>query len=281
MTQCVRADRRIEAHLAKVLVQLPSNRSARQPLRVFVQEQRLAPGIRIVPSRLEVRILLGQLDVGLDRADGVSAQRYEAFLLTFAADFHRAARKIKIADLERDQLAHPDTGRVERLEHRAVAAAQHIAVARRREQTLDLFDRDRFGQTLGLPGCADERHRVRRGVARTKRPLVEAAQRSNLPCHGGGGVFLLGEVLKEATDQLCVRVADDARERLGSDAPGHTGCLASTHLVGLGRGVRVDARFGHQVLDVLTQVRAVAPGGVRAEPAFIDQVAAEAVCNRK
>ena len=119
------------------------------------------------------------------------------------------------------------------------------------EEAFDLLDADGLGQSLGLLGCADEDHGVGVALADAREVLVEAAQRGDLACEGGGGVLQLTEVGEEVSDQQGVGL-DHAR---------------------LGRGGAV--AVGREELVELAQVRAVAARGVGAEVSLEPQVIEE------
>ena len=270
----VRADVGVEADLHEILGDLAAHRAAREARTVLVHEERRI-GARDESS--SAHLCVEHVEVVAQALQRVRAQRHEALAAALATDHDALVRLVQVATVDGDDLAHADTRRVERLEDRAVARAQQVAVVGRREQALDLVHGDRLGKPARLLRRADQGHRVRGGDAALFQPLVEGAERGDLARHRGGRVVLLGELREEAADALDVAADDRGGDRRGHRLLGRR-CLEGRLLV---LHVHADLELGLQVLDELTQVEPVAPRGVRTESTLIDEVGEEALDDRK
>jgi hypothetical protein len=88
----------------------------------------------------------------VDGATGGGAVGHRALLAPLAEHPHDAALVVDVVDVEADQLAHPDPGGVEELEHRHVAQARGRAVVGEIGGGPD--------QRLGLVGAEHRRERL-------------------------------------------------------------------------------------------------------------------------
>ena len=108
------------------------------------------------------------LDAGIDASciiariasAAASVERHEPLLAALAAHAHDPARQVDVLEIEIDELAQPQSRRVEQLEDRAIAPPGDGRRVRRREQPLHLVDGQVRGQRLLLARRADERGRI-------------------------------------------------------------------------------------------------------------------------
>ena len=122
--------------------------------------------------------------VRLDRGARVAADRHDPLLVALAEQTHdlvRAVEADEIVDVERHDLRHPRAGRVEQLEQGLVAQPRRLVAVGRREQPLDLVDRERLRKALGLLGRGDIRGGVDRELPLLDEEAGEAADRRQLP----------------------------------------------------------------------------------------------------
>jgi hypothetical protein len=189
-----------------------------------------------------------------DRGQGVGAEGDDAFLLALAADM-RASCDVEVVVVEADEFADADAGGVERLEHGAVAAAEHIGVAGCGEELLDLLDGDGLGQPLALARRADHGHGVGLGVGLAVGPLVEGPQGGDLAGHGGARrVVLLAEAGEEGADEVRVGLADVLS---GGERDSHAACGGSSLVASAGH---------HRLAPGPSTPMADEAGGISGEP---------------
>ncbi|MPL92893.1 hypothetical protein SDC9_39017 [bioreactor metagenome] len=112
------------------------------------------------------RLFLGRVaaaqPVG-ERRTGGRAERHHPFLAALAADQKHRRIAARRRDRQRDKLAHPHAGGIEQFHQAAVAdlLGERLAlIARRLEQRLDLFERERLRQPLRLARAGDAQRRV-------------------------------------------------------------------------------------------------------------------------
>ena len=110
-------------------------------------------------------------------------------------------------------------------------------------------------------------------------PLVKRAECRDLACHGRGGVVLLAEESKVGADQIRIRFADCLGERGAFDHLDRVGISACFERKFFVRLIDRLTRFVNEVFDELTEIRAITTSCVRAEMAFVSEVAREALCD--
>ena len=123
----------------------------REPRPAHPEEQRG----RRTPTRGQHRARAHQ--VGIERRARVAADRHDALLVALAEQAHDLVGAVvadQVVDVERDGLGDPGAGRVEQLEQRLVAQRGRLVAVGRREQPLDLLDRERLRKALGCFGGA-------------------------------------------------------------------------------------------------------------------------------
>ena len=151
--QGVRADLWIQPRFFKVLVELAADRAGAETAAIFINKQRdVCVGHRLLTQRGKSLVRFEEREVVADRGHGVAAQRDDAFFLAFAADVHGLARVVQVVAVQVDQLADADASGVERLEDRAVAGTEGLAVIRGREELFNLLN----GCLLYTSDAADE-----------------------------------------------------------------------------------------------------------------------------
>ena len=91
--------------------------------------------------------------VGIQRRPRVAADRHDALLAALAEQAHDVGGAVlaeQVVDVERDRLRDARARRVEQLEQRLVAQVGGLVAVGRREQLLDLLDRQRLRQPRRL-----------------------------------------------------------------------------------------------------------------------------------
>src|SRR5207253_3022117 len=84
--------------------------------------------------------------VCLERAQRRTSHRHDALLAALAEDAHEARVRVEMLPVEAGELAHAEARGVEQLEARAVAEAEEPVGPRRREQPVDVVERQVGGQ---------------------------------------------------------------------------------------------------------------------------------------
>ena len=155
----------------------------RQPRPLVVEEQRIGgpaaarpvPRPR-VPSRRVPRLgsadLFPVLQPRTNRRFGGSIERDDPLLAALSEHAHDPAAQIDVLEAESDELAQPQSRRVEQLQDRPVAAAERRRDVRHLEQPRHLRFTEMRRQALLAPRRADERRRV--AVDRPFTPQVPA-----------------------------------------------------------------------------------------------------------
>jgi hypothetical protein len=277
VAQRVRADRRIEPDLTEIFIEFATDRTRGDAPAVLVEEEHVLVW-GVLPRGGKLGILIDLEDVLVDCFECVGAQRDESFFASLATHEECLVVLVEILHVQIDELGDPYTRGEERLEHGAVATAQHVVLRGCREELLDLVERDNLGEALGLLGRADEDHGVCLGVLVLVGPLVEGSEGRDLACHGGGGVLLIVEVGEETPDGVGIGLADK-----GGDGAWRRGLVALEQVEGLLLNGLIDdgAQLVGEVLDKLAQIGAVALGGVRAEVSLVGQVRLESMDDRE
>src|SRR5436309_779664 len=114
-----------EAGAGDVARQHAPDAPRREPSPVAVEEERVH-GLALERPQEPPALLV---EVGAERLDGDRADRYEALLLALAPRPDEAREEVRVLDVERDELAHAEPGRVERLEEGLVAPRERVVGA--------------------------------------------------------------------------------------------------------------------------------------------------------
>src|SRR5205823_3217830 len=143
-----------------------------QPSAPCVAEDRAA---RRRPSRACCR-----RPVCLERAQRRTSHRHDALLAALAEDAHEARVRVEMLPVEAGELAHAEARGVEQLEDRAIAEAEEPVGPRRREQPVDVVERQVGGQLARGLRRGHDGGRVVREALRVDQEAEEAAHGSEL-----------------------------------------------------------------------------------------------------
>src|SRR5207247_3541934 len=119
----------------------------------------------------------------------------EAILAALALHAQDAFLEIQVGHLQLDKLADANARGVEHFEHRLIASAEDIGIARRIQQLLNLLQIETLGQALFLFGRADRAERIDAHHAAADEEFVEAAERRELSSRRALGVILAVEIV--------------------------------------------------------------------------------------
>src|SRR5581483_10130243 len=100
--------------------------------------------------------------VFFERLQRDCADRHDPFFRAFPHHSNDAESKVNVAPVESDGFAHADTGRIKRLQNRAVAKRENPLALDAAEQAKDVVDRKKNRQRLFLLRRREERQRVAR-----------------------------------------------------------------------------------------------------------------------
>ena len=118
--------------------------------------------------------------IGAERLERRSPDRHDALLPPLAEDAHEARLGVERGPVEARELAHAQARRVQQLDDRAVAQAEHAGGGGGDQQTIDLVEAQVRRQLLpGLRGC-DADGRVGSQPLRVDEEAKQPAHRSQL-----------------------------------------------------------------------------------------------------
>ena len=190
-----------------------------------------------------------------DRAHRLLAERNESLAIALAENADNALVQVDLALAQVHELRHAQAGRVQHLEHGAVAAAERIAHQRRRQQRFDLLLGERAGER-----AADLRHGDLRGGILADLTLAhqvaeETAEAGKLTCRGArprSGMHTPGnEILK-----ICAGSAHHGDGALGQPSRQSSQVRAVHQLIA--------GRLGEGLQDISERLRGRDRGRLRA-----------------
>src|SRR5204862_8255504 len=126
-----------------------------------------AGGKQVVGLALEQDLAAGAAVEVLERAHRLLAERNEPLAIALAENADDALVQVDLPLAQVHELRDAQAGRVQHLQHGAVAVAERIAHQRRRQQRFDLLLGERAGQR-----AADLRHGYLRGGVLANRALA-------------------------------------------------------------------------------------------------------------
>ena len=91
------------------------------------------------PAAHAAKLRACQLDIAQDRRPRGLAHRHKSLLAAFANRTHDAAVEVDVFETQGAQLGDAQAGRIERLQHRAIAHAARVVFAWRAQKPVDLF----------------------------------------------------------------------------------------------------------------------------------------------
>ena len=182
---------------------------------------------------------------GGNRGQGLLSHRHDAGLVALAGDLRFARLQVEVVEIEPDQFRQAQAGRIEQLEHGAVACQQGIVGCRRRAAVEQLgagIGRQDLRQGLGRFGRAQ----AGAGVVRKAEPAagkdVKPAPARQLPRHAGGRQVLAAQLDDGAAD---VGHAEFGQRLAG----GQLAQVGQVALIGRDR-MRRQPPFGGEVLQI-------------------------------
>ena len=288
VSECMRADRRIEAGRSQILVKLAPNASSAEPLTVFVDEHGVLVGGAVA------RIALSHFEVPRDRGNGRGADGRNTFLASLASNSKLSCFTVDVVDVQSHQFADADAGRIKCFEHGPVARAEERRLVRRAKQLLNLFEIEEFRQPLFLFRRANGRDRIGLNVTPSQAEFVETSQGGELSGGGCLGVLPLVKKREEGSNLIGIRREQLLAERiglgsgLGGDGHGRSarsaggllsGCLAGSRSWGGGCCIHRSFGSANKELTELVQVRRVTLACMRREVPLIAEIVQE-FCNK-
>ena len=140
---------------------------------------------RTIPRPLELRTPVGE--VGAERVSCTPSEWHHPLLVALAEHPREPVVEVEVVEVEPDQLADPDTARVERLEDRPVAERTRAVADHGTEQRLDVGFAQRLGDALRHTRGAHVLTRVAPDQALFEAEAMEGVHRSDGPGDRRGG----------------------------------------------------------------------------------------------
>ena len=140
-----------------------------------------------------------RLEPALDRLQRRPAEQGKALAFSLAAHGGEPCIEVDIVEIEADQLAHAQAGRVQDFEDRPIAQAERMIRRGRLQQRVERIFRQKMRQVLVLPRCPQSFGRVHAHLSLAAQELEPGTHGGNAACNRRLGVCLLVQPNRECS----------------------------------------------------------------------------------